>query len=258
MTLETVTLKLPRQLLSDAGIVASAQDVTIGHLVRHLLAKEVARRLNPKTGNQVDDGLLAALQALFAKDMNAATDWDDLAARLHRHGYELRPVGAGGVLYKKSCNTRVCKSSELGPAYRALVKRFAKDAPGDPPQGALHLVAPQAMPEDALNSTAKGRLQRSLEPVFRTSANWDILIARLLKRGYVLRPMGRGTALYSALEGCHVCNTKTVGYRYRALVKKFGGAMPGHPYGADWIKDKDPLALPAPMEDPEFDVIDRG
>ena len=139
MTLETVTLKLPRALLNDAGSVAAAQDVTIGHLVRQLLAKEVERRLNPKTSNRPDEGLLTALKTLFARDMAEAAGWDDLAKRLERHGYELRPVGGGIVLYKKSCGTRVCKGSELGFAYRFLVKRFNAAMPGHP-HGALDVV----------------------------------------------------------------------------------------------------------------------
>ena len=255
MTLETVTLKLPRALLNDAGSVAAAQDVTIGHLVRQLLAKEVERRLNPKTTNRVDGGLLAALQTLLARDMAEATGWDDLARRLARHGYELRPVGGGIVLYKKSCGTRVCKGSELGFAYRSLVARFNAAMPGHP-HGALDVVVTDTVTTLVLNSTIKGRLQRVLEPVFKTSPNWDILIARLLKRGYVLRPLDVGTAIYSALEGRHICNTETVGYRYRALVKKFGTPMPGHPLGADWVEGTDDPDTST--ETAEFDVIDRG
>ncbi|MFC6636364.1 hypothetical protein GV827_09605 [Sulfitobacter sp. JBTF-M27] len=80
--METVTLKLPDKLLRDAARVASGQDVTIGHLVRVLLAKEVERRLNPRTPNRADEGLIAALQAVLARDMAEADNWDDLAARL--------------------------------------------------------------------------------------------------------------------------------------------------------------------------------
>ncbi|KIN75318.1 hypothetical protein Z945_147 [Sulfitobacter noctilucae] len=82
--MKTVTLKLPEKLLTDAARVASGQDVTNGHLVRVLLAKEVARRLNPKTPKRADAGLLAALQTLLGRDMADASDWDDLALRLQR------------------------------------------------------------------------------------------------------------------------------------------------------------------------------
>jgi len=46
MELESVTLKIPRFLLSGAQRVAIARDVTIGHMVRQLLKREVDRQLN--------------------------------------------------------------------------------------------------------------------------------------------------------------------------------------------------------------------
>lgn len=258
MTLETVTLKLPRKLLSDAGCVASAQDVTIGHLVRQLLAKEVDRRLNPKSRRVTDEGLLAALQALLAKDMAEASDWDDLAQRLYFHGYELRPAGGGAVLHRRACGTRVCKGSELGFGYRTLVLRFGAGMPGHP-HGALDIeLGEKPAAPTPLNSTVKGRLQRSLEPVFKTSTDWGTLITRLKRRGFVLRPAGTGTALYTDPGGRYLANTKTVGYRYRALVKKFGSPMPGHPHGADWVQQSATADdLPENVDCPDFEVIDQ-
>ena len=79
MELESVTLKLPRDLLSGAQRVASAREVTIGHMVRQLLKREVARQLSTKRNEATYEYLLAALQA---RDMAEALDWDDLAARL--------------------------------------------------------------------------------------------------------------------------------------------------------------------------------
>ncbi|MEM7520639.1 MAG: hypothetical protein AAF307_06330, partial [Pseudomonadota bacterium] len=134
--METVTLKLPPTLLRDAARVAQTEDVTVGHLVRLLLAKEVARRLNPKTPVRADEGLLAALQALLARDIAEATGWDDLDDRLGRHGYRFQPAGGGIALYKVSCGTRVCKGSELGFGYRNLIARFSAPMPGHP-HGAL-------------------------------------------------------------------------------------------------------------------------
>lgn len=138
MNIENVTLKMPKALLRDASSVVAAQDVTIGHLVRQLLKKEVERRLRTKTSNGTDEGLVAALQALLARDMAQACSWFDLATRLRRHGYDLRPAGGGLTLHKTSCGTRVCKASELGFAYRTLVARFESGMPGHP-HGALNL-----------------------------------------------------------------------------------------------------------------------
>jgi hypothetical protein len=139
MNSEIVTLKMPEALVRDASSVAAAQDVTIGHLVRQLLKKEVDRRLRAKTSNQTDERLIAALQALLVRDMAEACSWSDLAVRLRRHGYDLRPAGGGLTLHKTSCDTRVCKASELGFAYRTLVARFKRGMP-DHPQDALNLI----------------------------------------------------------------------------------------------------------------------
>ncbi len=250
MTHETVTLKLPRKLLTDAGSVAAAQDVTIGHLVRQLLAKEVSRRLNPAGAYPADDALLAALKTLLAWDMAEAEGWGDLAARLSAHGYELRPAGDGVCLYKSSCGTRVGKSSDLGFPYHTLAKRFGGPMTDHPQSTSEHRKTDPPAPRP-LPSTVKGRLQRSLEPVFKTSHDWPTLTVRLRKRGFELRPQGTGCAIYTMETGRHVCNTATVGYRYRALVKKMGSPMPGHPHGAKWIKGE-------PVEESaDFDVIER-
>jgi len=139
MNSEIVTLKIPEALLRDASSVAAAQDVTIGHLVRQLLKKEVDRRLRAKTSNRTDQRLVAALQALLARDMAEACNWSDLAVRLRRHGYDLRPAGCGLTLHKISCGTQVCKASELGFAYRTLVARFQSGI-SDHPYGALNLI----------------------------------------------------------------------------------------------------------------------
>lgn len=138
MHIQTVTLKLPTNLLNRASDVAQEQDVTIGHLVRQLLSKEVDRRLNPRTPNRADEGLVAALQALLATQMARAENWTDLSLRLADEGYDLRPCGGGLTLHRRPCGTRLCKSSELGFPYRALVKRFRAGMPGHP-HGALNL-----------------------------------------------------------------------------------------------------------------------
>ncbi|WP_370400006.1 hypothetical protein [Sulfitobacter sp. JB4-11] len=234
MTLETVTLKLSQELLSNAARVASVQDVTVGHLVRVLLAKEVERRLSPSASNTADGGLIAALQTLLVRDMTEAENWDDLAVRLGRHGYELRPAGGGIALHKTSCGTRVCKGSDLGFAYRTFVRRFEGAMPGHPHGTLGEAFVDQPTAARPLTSTEKGRLQRALEPVFKLAEDWDVLTARMQRRGYVFRPHGTGLAIYT-IGGAFVCNTATVGYRYRALVKRFGAPMPGHPHGQSWV-----------------------
>ncbi|MEP5731553.1 MAG: hypothetical protein ABJL67_19515 [Sulfitobacter sp.] len=224
--METVTLKLPPKLLTDAARVASGQDVTIGHLVRVLLAKEVERRLNPKTPMRADEGLLAALQALLARDMAEASGWSDLAARLKPQGYELRPAGGGISLHKSSCGTRVCKGSELGFSYRTLVERFRAAMP-EHPRGSLDLTFPEYHPDTKpLTPHERENLRRNLGPLFNVAGDWNTLITGFARRNYELRPLGDGLAVYTTGQGRHVCNTTTFGHRYSALMKRFGGPMP--------------------------------
>lgn len=139
MNTQTVTLQLPRSLLTRASDVAQRQDVTIGHLVRNLLSKEVDRQLNLQSGNRTDARLVAALQALLTTEMALAESWEHLALRLADQDYELRPAGGGLTMHKRPCGTRLCKASDLGFPYRALVKRFRCGMP-DHPHGSLNLV----------------------------------------------------------------------------------------------------------------------
>jgi hypothetical protein len=136
---ENLTLKLPEKMLVQAQSLAVREDISVGQLVRGLLRREIDRKLNPKTSNRADEGLVAALQALLATQMALAEGWSDLAFRLAEEGYELRPAGGGLTLHKRPCGTRLCKASELGFAYRALVKRFRAGMPGHP-HGSLDLV----------------------------------------------------------------------------------------------------------------------
>ena len=132
MDLEAVTLRMPAPMLKQAEGLAAGQDVSLGHLVRELLKKEITRQLSAKTSNRTDERLVAALQALLARDMAEATSWSNLSYRLARHGYGIAPAGGGIILIRRPCGTRVCKASELGFAYRTLVKRFRAGLPGHP------------------------------------------------------------------------------------------------------------------------------
>lgn len=179
MRLETVTLKLPLKLLSDASVVAWGQDVAIGYLVRHLLAKEIDRRLHPKTPNRADEGLVAALQALLARDIAEAVGWQDLAGRLRQHGYELRASGGGLALYKLSWGTRLCKGSERGFPYRKLVDRFQSGMP-DHPHGCLGLNSSAAAMTAKIHPTSKTQWIETLAALFGQATDWEGLSERLV------------------------------------------------------------------------------
>jgi len=218
MEQESVTLRLPRDLLSGAQRVATARDVSVGHLVRPLLQREVDRQMTNGRGEDADVRLLAALQALLAQDMAQARDWDDLAERLRMHGYEIRPSGGGVVLFKSSCNTRVCKGSEIGFSYGMLVKRFG----GPMPQ------RPKSMSH--LGTMPAGRIDPRRYAVVSThmseARNWPDLINRLAMSGMELRLLGTELGIYISTTGRHLCNSTTVGESYLQLVKRFGADLP--------------------------------
>jgi hypothetical protein len=221
MELESVTLKLPRELLSGAQRVATAQEVTIGHMVRQLLKREVDRQLSSKDITTVSGGLISAVQALLERDVADACNWDDLSHRLRPHGYVFRLNEGALVLFKTSCGTRICRGSELGFSYANLVKRFGQQMPEQPVSNVANGVMPA------------GRLDRArhtmLNKHFAAARNWPDLINRLAIEGMELRPLGAGLGIHIVATGRHLCNSGTLGVRYQTLVTRFGTALPGHP-----------------------------
>jgi len=143
MSMQTVTLKLPDVMLQAAQKLAIQNDVTVGQIVRDLLVREMHNTNRAKTSGRTDEELLASLQMLLASDMGAATSWDDLERCLQAHGYDLRPAGGGLTLHRTSNGERLCKASELGFAYGALVRRFGEAMPGHP-----HGVMPGDLPPE--------------------------------------------------------------------------------------------------------------
>jgi len=238
MELELVTLKLPRDLLSGAQQVATAREVTIGHMVRQLLKREVDRQQSAEQSVATDERLLAALQALLARDLAKAQSWDDLAKRLRPHGYHICRAHAGIFLMKTSCGTRVCKGSELGFPYEALVKRFgahlpetarlqdvasdASNAVSEPVTSNLHQ---GVMPAGRIDPTREALLRGHLE----AARGWPDLINRLAMEGMELRRAGTALGIFVVGTGRHLCNTNTIGASYEALVQKFGAPWPGQP-----------------------------
>lgn len=214
METESVTLKLPRNLLSGAQRVATARDVTIGHMVRQLLKREVDRQLGAKGA---EDRLLTTLQALLERDLQEARDWDDLASRLRPHGYEVRASGDGMVLYKSSCGTRMCRGADIGFPYEALIKRFGASLPKNIPK------LPSVMPAGNIDPTRHAMLKAH----FEAAKGWPDLINRLACEGMALRPAGADLGVFIAATGRHLCNAATVYAPYSALVQHFGASLPG-------------------------------
>lgn len=139
-----VSIRMPVEMAEAVIALAARQDVTPGQVVRDAVRSQLQRVKKPKTPNRADEGLVASLQALLARDMAEAQSWPDLDKRLTAKGYRLHPAGGGVALFTKN-GQRLCKGSELGFTYRALVRRFGRAMPGHP-HGALGLADPVGDP----------------------------------------------------------------------------------------------------------------
>lgn len=128
--MERVTLQLPLDMLRVAQRIARDQDITVGQLVRNLLAREISR-INPaRPPNRADEQLVAPLRARLANDLAFSETWEDLQSRLMLKGYKLHPAGGGLALHLHPGGERVCKASELGYGYGRLLSRFNTSFPG--------------------------------------------------------------------------------------------------------------------------------
>lgn len=136
-----MTIRLPEALHGEARRLALAQDITMGQLVRDLLAREVARRHRARPPVRADERLVAPLRARLAGDLAHASDWGDLQRRLRARGYVLRAAGGGLALHDWPGNRRLCKASDLGFSYSRLMSRFRAPFPDIPPLG---VAAPRA------------------------------------------------------------------------------------------------------------------
>lgn len=130
MDMIEITLKLPVAMLDALRRVAADDDVTAGQLVREAIERDLRRRAEAKTPIRADERLVAPLRALLADDFAHAKDWQDLQSRLIAKGYRLAESGGGLVLVTHPAGDRLCKGSELGHSYSALLRKFQKPFPG--------------------------------------------------------------------------------------------------------------------------------
>jgi hypothetical protein len=128
--MDHVTLKLDPDIMAAVECAAADDDISVGQLIRHAITQELRRRRTAKTAVRADERLLAPLRALLAGDFAYAKDWSDLQSRLLRKGYVLAESGGGLVLLDSTSGTRLCKGSELGYGYAALLRKFNAPFPG--------------------------------------------------------------------------------------------------------------------------------
>jgi hypothetical protein len=110
--------------------LASEDDVSVGQIIRDAINRDIRRRAEAKTPVRADERLVAPLRALLADDFAYAKGWGDLQGRLIKKGYRLAESGGGLILLAQDSGMRICKASELGYSYSALLRRFDTVFPG--------------------------------------------------------------------------------------------------------------------------------
>lgn len=130
MRQDPTAITLHPDLKRAAQAIADARDISLGQLIRDLLAREIARNSSARPPVRADERLVAPLRARLAPDFAHAPDWAALQSRLKRKGYCLRAAGGGLALHDWPGNRRVCKASELGFSYTRLMRRLRAPFPG--------------------------------------------------------------------------------------------------------------------------------
>ena len=130
--MEWIDVKLHPELADAAHRMARERDVSVGQLVRDLLAQEISRAKRARPPVRAEEQLVAPLRARLAEDLAHAKNWNDLDRRLRAKGYQLIASGGGLALHQCSTGRRVCKASELGFSYSKLATRIGAPFPGHP------------------------------------------------------------------------------------------------------------------------------
>lgn len=112
--------------------IARERDVTVGQILRDLVAAEIRRHHDAKPPIRADERLIAPLRARLANCLAHPETWDAVQAALRSKGYELRAAGGGLALHAHPSGARICKASELGFSYARLMRRIGAPFPGHP------------------------------------------------------------------------------------------------------------------------------
>jgi hypothetical protein len=113
------------------------RDETPGAVLRNLVRLEVkhADSRRARRNEVSDERLLVRLRLLVAEALAMSESWGQLQAALGARGLRFTPSGGGLVLTEIASGATLAKSSQVGPAYLQLVRRFGEGLPGHPLPG---------------------------------------------------------------------------------------------------------------------------
>ncbi len=122
------------------------RDETPGAVLRELVRLEVKRHESRKARSDevIDERLLVRLRLLVAKALAQSESWGQLQSALRDDCLRFIPSGGGLLLTDLKTGKSLAKSSQVGPPYLDLVRRFRAGFPGHPRPG----LAAQALARD--------------------------------------------------------------------------------------------------------------
>ena len=114
-----------------------ARDETPGAVLRELVRREVKRAESRRARSDevIDERLLVRLRLLVAEALSLSESWERLQLALRDRGLRFIPSGGGLLLTDIASGEALAKSSQVGPAYLDLVRRFGAGFPGHPRPG---------------------------------------------------------------------------------------------------------------------------
>ncbi len=117
--------------------LCKARDETPGAVLRDLVRLEVQRceRRRARSAEGIDERLLVRLRLLVAEALAGSESWGQFQRLLAERDLKFVPSGGGLVLTNLSTGDVLAKSSQVGPPYMALARRFGTGFPGHPRPG---------------------------------------------------------------------------------------------------------------------------
>ncbi len=117
--------------------LCKARDETPGAVLREIVRLEVKRHDSRKARSDevIDERLLARLRLLVAEALSVSESWGQLQRALQDRGLTFVPSGGGLLLVDTATGGHLAKSSQVGPPYLDLVRRFGAGFPGHPRPG---------------------------------------------------------------------------------------------------------------------------
>lgn len=128
--MDTVSFKLPTDVIARLEQIARADDVSIGQVVRAALERDFHRRDDLMGHPRTAERLLAPIRARVREEFLTAKTWGDLKMRLIDQGYCLREAGGGLALHDAITGRFLCRTSEIGFGYPSLIRRIGAPFPG--------------------------------------------------------------------------------------------------------------------------------